>query len=458
MKSEKYVKKRTLVLAASYLTAAVVALGVLAGVNADRAQKYRILSDNQYQHAFNELVTAVGEMDSALQKSCLATSPSMVNAMCTEIFGKAMTAQMALGVLPYAPEKLEQTSGFISRVGDYAFSLSRAAADGSAYSAEQLESLRALAGTAGVLSQNLRELQSQLQSGALRLPDSAQTRAALLESAEDAVPNMGDRFRLIEEEFPEVPSLIYDGPFSEHLSGMAPRALENLPEADTESARDTAAGFLGISRGKVYPLGECGGDLPCYGFAADTEGGGEVYIAVTKQGGRVLSMLTSRPVGSENVSKEDALKAAEDFLRRAGYDSMAQTYHMTQGGILTVNYAYRQDGVLCYSDLVKVSVALDTGKVCGFEAKGYLTAHTARTLPEIAVSAEQARSAVPADLSVLAVQTALVPSDGKYETLCHEFKCEADDGSHYIIYVNAVTGRQHKILILLEDESGTLTL
>ena len=75
-----------------------------------------------------------------------------------------------------------------------------------------------------------------------------------------------------------------------------------------------------------------------------------------------------------------------------------------------------------------------------------------------AVSAEEARTAVPESLEVLAGQTALVPSDGRYETLCHEFKCAAGDGRHYLIYVNAETGAQHKILILLEDESGVLTL
>ena len=131
---------------------------------------------------------------------------------------------------------------------------------------------------------------------------------------------------------------------------------------------------------------------------------------------------------------------------------------MTQSGVLTVNFAYRQGEVLCYSDLVKVSVALDNGKVCGFEAKGYLTAHTRRDLPAAEVDEDTARAAVPEGLTVLAQQLALVPSDGKYETLCREFKCEAPDGRHYIIYVNAVTGEQEKILILLEDASGALTL
>ena len=255
-----------------------------------------------------------------------------------------------------------------------------------------------------------------------------------------------------------MPSLIYDGPFSEHLTGLKPRALEGLETVDAESARDAAARCLGVPRARVYPTGDCEGELPCYGFATDAAGGGTTYVSVTKQGAQLLSMLSSRPVARAAVSDEDAVAAAAEFPRANGFDGMAETYHMKQGGILTVNFAYRQGDVLCYSDLVKVSVALDTGKVCGFEGKGYLSAHCFRVLPDPAVSAEAARAAVPETLEVLSTQLALVPSDGKYETLCHEFKCAAPDGRHYIIYVDALTGAQHKILILLEDETGSLTL
>ena len=53
---------------------------------------------------------------------------------------------------------------------------------------------------------------------------------------------------------------------------------------------------------------------------------------------------------------------------------------------------------------------------------------------------------------------ALVPSDGKYERLCYEFKCQDENERHCIIYVNAETGEQEKILILIEDETGALTI
>ena len=445
-------------LAFIYLSAAALVLGVLAGAQYERAQRWQRQAANQYQHAFDELVTAMGEMDAALEKSLYATTPGMVNAVCTEVFGKAMTAQMSLGALPFHGEELERTSGFISRVGDYALSLARTAASGSGYTPEQLDALRALSETAGVLSDNLEGLRTELQGGTLRMGELNEASHALLRSEEESVPLLGDSMRTIEGEFPELPSLIYDGPFSEHLRGAAPRALEGLPEADLETARDEAARFLGVPRSRVYPTGECEGELPCYGFGTDGQNGADAFLSVTKQGAKVLSYLSSRPVGSAAVTAAAAEETAKAFLERAGYRGMAETYHMTQGGVLTVNFAFRQGDVLCYSDLVKVSVALDTGRVCGFEAKGYLTAHASRDIPAPAVGTEEARAAVPDSLEVLAAQLALVPSDGRYETLCHEFKCAAADGRHYIIYVNAQTGAQHKILILLEDESGVLTL
>lgn len=451
-------KKQLRTVGVLYLSAAVLVFGVLAGTYYERAKRSEMMLRYNYEHAFGELVTAVSELDSALEKSVWATSPALVGSLCTEVFGKAMTAQMSLSALPFSTQELEQLSGFISRVGDYAFALSRTAPERGAYSAEELENLRALSGTAGTLSQNLKSLRSDVQDGTLLLL--APERAA--ETISDAVPEqvgtLSDSLRLIEQEFPEIPSLIYDGPFSEHLTGLAPRALEGEEEIGEEKAREIAAGFLGVGKGRVYALESSAGDIPCYCFGADEAGGASANVSVTKRGGRVLNLLSSRPVGSATVDVDTAINTAARFLERCGYENMAETYHMTQGGVLTVNYAYRQGEVLCYSDLVKVSVALDSGRVCGLEARGWITAHTQRELPIPAVTVDAARAAVPEGLEILAEQLALVPSDGKYETLCHEFKCQSADGRHYIIYVDARSGNQHKILILLEDASGALTI
>lgn len=447
-----------MILLTSYLTAAAVTFGVLAYVSNARARQYELYLSNQYQRSFNDLVTAVEEVDSALQKSMYAMSQGLAGSLCTEVFGKAMAAQLSLGSLPFSSAELEQTASFLSRVGDYAYCLSRAAAWGRAISPEELENLKALSDTAAILALNLRGMQSELLAGALSLTQLRKSQTTLDELSEQMPGYAGDGLKLIEQEFPEVPSLIYDGPFSEHLTNRKPKVLEGLPEVSQEEARRIAADILATGRGRIHPEGELTGDIPCWCFSADGEDGAALSVCITRQGGKLLSLLSSRPAGSERVSPEEAVEAAKRFLQSIGCPDMEETYHMTRDGVLTVNFAYRQGETLCYSDLIKVSVALDSGKVCGCETKGWLTSHCQRELPAAAVSQEDARAMVPESLEILSSQLALVPSDGQYETLCHEFKCAAEDGRHFIIYVNAATGQQEKILILLEDETGTLTL
>ena len=88
----------------------------------------------------------------------------------------------------------------------------------------------------------------------------------------------------------------------------------------------------------------------------------------------------------------------------------------------------------------------------------YLSNHTQRTLEVPAVSVDDARAKVSPKLDVLREQLALIPTDGEYEVLCWEFVCEAENGQHYIVCINAATGAEQKILILLEDKNGTLAL
>ena len=56
----------------------------------------------------------------------------------------------------------------------------------------------------------------------------------------------GSAFQTVEADFPEVPALIYDGPFSDHLSGRTPKMLEGLPQVSEAEARRAAAAFLGL--------------------------------------------------------------------------------------------------------------------------------------------------------------------------------------------------------------------
>lgn len=453
-------KKKTAILTISVLCAAIIALSVTAYAQYDRAADYEIYIEANYEHAFGELVTSMSAVDTALQKCLYATSPSMAGAICTEVFGKAQTAQMALSILPFSEIELEQTAGFISKVGDYAFALSRSAAKGNSYTDEERENIKALSNAATILAQNLEQMQSDMSDGYLSMDELSASKERLSEAEEQmegAPITLSGGMKLVEQEFPEIPTLIYDGPFSEHLSGVTSDLLENEEEVSQDEARRAAASFLGMREAMVYESGTCEGDIPCYYFTAETEGG-ELMLAISAAGAKPVSMICSAITGEETVSIEDAVKRAADFIKRRGFESMKESYHMKNDGSVTVNYAYEQDGVVCYSDLVKVTVALDTGKVCGFECKGYLMNHKQRELPAVAVNAETAREKVASELEIISENLALVPTEGQNEILCHEFVCQTEDERHYIVYVNAETGEQEKILILLEDDNGSLTI
>ena len=458
-------KRRVRVLAASF-TAAAFAVSVGFGVQGyARAEDYRRQLDNGYRQAFTELTTAAGELDAALEKVTYATTPSLFASLCAQAYAKALAAQTALGELPYGNVELEQTAAFFAKAGDYAMAMARGASGEGVCTVENRETLRGLAAAAGELSATLQALQLQLDGGALHPEDvaAAEARLAAAEARlaaaqEDGEPvTSGSAFQTVEADFPQVPTLIYDGPFSEHLSGRTPQMLEGLPQVTEEEARRAAAAFAGLRAEVFTPTSDGAGNLPAWGFSALADGG-ELYVEITKQGGQVLQMLSSRPVGEAALSRKEGVEQAASFLDAHGYQDMSPSYFLEGDGILTVHFAPVLDGVYCYPDLVKVGVALDNGDVVSFEAHGYLMNHGAREPAAPAVSADEAAERVDTSLTVLSRQLALIPTGGEYEVLCHEFKCQNADGGHVLVYVNAATGQQERILLLLEDENGTLVI
>ena len=450
-------KRRKQVLAASFLAGAFAVTAGFAVQGHARAAQYRRMLDNTYQHAFTELATAAGELDVALRKVTYATSPELFSALCAQAYSKALAAQSALGELPYGNVELEQTAAFLAKTGDYAMALARDAYGETACTEAHRETLRGLAGAASTLSGALQSLLAELDAVTIRPEDVETVQARLSNATESGELPAGSAFQTVEADFPEVPALIYDGPFSDHLSGRTPKMLEGLPQVSEAEARRAAAAFLGL-REDIFTLSAQGeGQLPTWGFSALVNGG-ELYVEVTRQGGQVLQVLSSRPVGEASLSAQEGRQKAAEFLSERGYQDMDPSYSIQQGGILTVHFASRQDGVYCYPDLVKVGVALDTGDVVSFESEGYLMNHGDRTLPAPAVSEAEAAAQVDGSLTVLAHQLALIPTGGEYEVLCHEFKCQNASGGHVLVYVDAADGRQERILLLQEDENGTLVI
>ncbi len=453
------ISKKAAVLAVTYITAGFLVLGGFI-LQADiRAGSFQRKIAVNYNHAFSELATAMEELDVTLKKAVRTSTPTMMSAVCAQAYANAMGAQAALASLPYGNIELEHTAAFIAKTGDYTYFLSKSSAGGTQCDDETRENLRVLSESASAVSQTLSSLYAQLLSGSVSV-DELREAEAQISSQEDSLVDTGmaGSFQKMESEFPELPSLIYDGPFSEHIENAAPLYLEGMEDIDEAQAEKIARKFIGAESENF----ECqylreGDEIPVY-VVTHSNGSEVMTFEISKAGGQVLYFGTSRPAGEAVLSPEEGLNIASQFLDKQGFDSMESTYWEQEGGELTVNFSYSDNGVICYPDLIKVMVSLDTGRIRGFESLGYMMCHTDRDIPEAAISTEDARGIISDSLNVAGHNMAVIPTSGKYELYCHEFLCEDQDGSRCLVYIDAVTGAEAKILLLLESENGTLTI
>ena len=181
------------------------------------------------------------------------------------------------------------------------------------------------------------------------------------------------------------------------------------------------------------------------------------YIEISKIGGHVLQMNNARDVAEDKIEMEIADNIGKKYLSNIGFKNMHQTYYTKRENILTVNYAYKQDDVIIYADLIKVKIALDDGEILGVETKGYLNCHYERNLVEPKVSIEQAQSNLNPKLKILSQGKAIIPTEQGEEIECYEFKGKVED-KDFLVYINVETGIEENILIILETEGGTLTI
>lgn len=445
------IRKKSFILLISYLCFGIVVLCGMVYSSEQRSSYYERSINAGYTRAFAELSADVAELDMSLQKALYSTSPALLSTLCSNIYGKANAAQTSMAELPFSDYTLENATAFITRTGDFAYALSRKVSGGTQLSNEEYSALQQLSDAATILSQNLIDMQAEIENGTMHISDIGLTDI----STDNAASLLGDRFQMVENEFPEIPTLVYDGPFSQHINTSSPKHLNGMENVSREAALKTAAAFIGIDPGKLSTEYQVDGEIPLYCFSTDD---GSISISVTKQGGKIYNMSKYRTGSAPAMNADNAVALAKDFLANHGYGNLQESYWTMYDNILLVNFAATSGDYICYPDLVKAEVSLDTGEIVGFESAGYITNHSARSFPENIITVESALEKVSPALSVMSENLCVIPTSGKNEVYCYEFKCENERGDHYLVYVNAETGEQEKIIRLIESENGTLTM
>ena len=435
----------------------LIIVGILGAILYKKQREYRQASENSYNMAFFELVDYVQNVETYLAKSLISSTPEHGAETLTNLWREANLAQAYLSRLPIESQELASTEKFLNQVSDYSYSLSRKNIYDEKLTQDDLNNLKELHTYSVDLENTLNQLSEDLNNGRFKWGELTEKGTVAFAQEVDNISK--ESFSNLEENFHEYAGLIYDGAYSEHLTSSEPKGLTG-DDIDENKAKEIAENF--VDKNNIKETNNLGysenATIPAYDFSITNNEDLNINISVSKKGGHIVYMNTNREVNTEIISQEEANQKGKDFLTSKGFPNMKETYFLKQEGIVTINYAYMQDNVIMYPDLIKVKVALDNGEILGIETTGYLNNHIEnRDISNIKITEEEAKKDLNTDLEIISSGLAVIPTEWKSEILCYEFKGKVDD-REFLVYINTENGREEDILIITNTPNGTLAM
>ena len=443
------IRKRNLIRLVSFALAVIVALGAWGIVSSVRLNRARMSIRQSNERALTQLGTYLDDITLNLQKSTYVSGDILLSEITSDLWRSSVSAKESLAEIIGSDTEVSGIYKFLSQVGEYTLSLNKKISSGQGLSSTETENINRLLQYSRSLSNTVNYLIEQEEQGGL---DFEEIQTTLL-NAESENIYIGAGLSDANQSLADYPTLIYDGPFSDHITDKKSAMLEGKSEISQEDALLKAAEFTGEKSDNLKFLSYTEGNLPTYTFYNY-----RVTVSVTKKGGYVNYMLTSDYAGETVFSQEDAISKATEFLKSKGYASIKESYYSTSDGICTINFAYYSGGITYYTDLIKVSVALDDGEITAFDCTGYLMNHKERKVPEnIRYSPVEAKNLIRDTLTVKSYKTAFIPTEWETENYVYEYHCIDKNKQEVLVYIDPVTGEEKDVLLLLYADGGVLT-
>lgn len=416
-------------------------------------------SSDSYNRAMYQVITSVNNVDTLVAKVRITKSKEYNIVTLSEITTEATTAKENVSQLPVNQGAMSNVSKFFSQVIGYSQTLTKKLANGEDLTDEDHKNLDKINEVSNNLNGVLKEIYASLTQGRLKWDEVEKVASEKLEEDKNKLELSG--LEKIKDSLEDYEGLIYDGAFSNHIETSKPKSLtgENVSvETATKKVRQCVENATKHEIAEVIYNGESNGRLALYNFEVKLKGADyTIDIQITKQDGKLMLYMSDRSVEKQNISIEKAKEIGDKYLQSLGLSDFDPTYYQTTENMTTINYAATQNGVLLYPDLIKVKIAMDTGEVCSVECTGYIFNHTQRTNLTTTITEEEAKANLSKDMQLESTRLAVIPTDSNSEVLTYEFKGKIEDNT-FLIYINAKTGKEENVLILLETEGGLLTI
>ena len=416
-------------------------LGIGYAVTQSQASTYGTQLENVYERNYYDLVSNINNADMKVSKILNTSSSNMQKKYLQELSENAKEAQSAISTLPLTSSEMENTVRFINQLSGYTATLAEKTSKGLALSANEMESLAKIHENLTSLKENINNFSKRLENGYKIL---SQTKVV------DGNNAFTTDMSKIKDVSVEVPTMIYDGPFSDSTINKKVNGLSG----DRVSREKCFASIEKLYKNikSLDYMNDTNGLFETYNFKLTNTDDEHCYIQITKIGGHVLTI--SGDVKSQNakISEEEAIKIAQKFAGENGIEKTECVWSQTLKNQMYLNLAPTENGIVLYPDLVKVKVDLESGAVIGYDATSYFMNHVDRNLSKV-TNRIGINKELLSGFNVKNTRTVLAPLDYNREVLCYEYECEKDVSTYYL-YFNWETGEEENILKVIKTSDG----
>ena len=411
---------------------------------------------DEYNRAMYLAVSYVNNVQVDLEKVMVTSTPSMNAITFADIWKQSNLAKESLEQIPASQNSLSNASKFLTQVSDFSYSLMNKNINDNKITDEEYEKIKQVHENSIALSSKMQDIYDDLNDGKVKWDE-------LEKYANKELPNIElgkslGGFAEVSKSFQRYEGLIYDGAFSDHILNVEPKNIGEKEYSQEDAKKYINKIFEKENIKEVKEKGESKGRLDLYSFEVSFSDKKEVLsLSITKKGCKLYLMVGDKNVKEEKLSIDDAKKRGIEFLEKLGITNMKDTYYQKSEKIAVINYAAVQDGVVLYPDLIKIKVALDDGMILGVESQGYIFNHIKRDNLKPIQTQEKAKSVINQNVEILSSDIALIPTEYNTEILTYEFKGRIDNRD-FLIYINANTLKEEKVLLVIDSKNGILTM
>lgn len=449
-KLKKKVNKKVLNVAI-FMTFGALIIFSLEMTNNFKRQKN--LVQDEYNKSMYLAVSYINNVEVDLAKLLVTSTPKMSAVTLADIWKQANIAKECLEQIPVGQNSMANASKYLTQVSDFSYTLMKQNISDIKLTEEEYEKLKHIYEDSSKLSSKMSDIYDDLNAGRIKWDE-------LEKIGNEKLPDndISNSISEVGKTFQNYEGLIYDGAFSDHLLSSEPKFLSQKEISEDDAKKYIEEVILNDEKiDKIEFKGESNGKIKLYNFDVTLDSKQKRTISITKNDCKLYLMIGDKNVKEQNISVDEAKKRGMEFLNKLGIDNMIETYYQKTENMIVINYAATQDDVILYPDLIKVKISLDDGKVYGVEAAGYIFNHTTRNNLKPSISQEKAKSILNSSIKIISSDMALIPTESNSEILTYEFKGKIDN-REFLIYINADNASEEKVLLVIDNKNGVLTM